>query len=386
MDPSQNPYTPGAGAPPPELAGRDQLLADAEVALNRLRNGLHSQGQLLLGLRGVGKTVLLNRVEEMAEQRGYLVELIEAPEGEGLASLLSPRLRKMLLRMSRTEKAREFVRRAMRALSAFTVSAGVDGIEFGLDLEAGLADSGRLEYDLPDLLLAVGYAARAADMHVILLIDEVQYLGVEDFGALIAALHRVDQKRLPILFFGAGLPLLAGLAGDTKSYAERLFVYPSVGRLPDPAAEQALSGPLAGKGIVYAREAMAHILEQTQGYPYFLQEWGKHAWNVANGRQVTGLDAEEATRLAIAALDASFFKVRLDRLTPKEQEYLRAMASLEAGPHGSSDIAKAMGKEVRQTGALRNGLIKKGMVYSPAYGLTAFTVPMFDQYLRRVMP
>ena len=387
MNPALNPYAPGAGARPPELAGRDEILESADVALARTLNGLHAQGQMLLGLRGVGKTVLLNQIEGMAHERNIAFVSVEAPEGQGLAALLVPRLRSLLMRLDRTERARDVLRKAKRVLQSFTVTADIQGnISLGVDPEPGLADSGDPEQDLVDLFVTLGEAAREMDTALALFIDEVQYLGRRDLGALIVALHRCSQKGLPVIFFGAGLPLLAGFAGEVKSYAERLFLYPSVGALAPAAAEEALRAPAQAQQVDYAPEAIAHILAQTQGYPYFLQEWGKHCWNTAATSPIGRLDAETATERALEALDRSFFRVRLDRMTPRERDYMYAMAALGPGPHRSGDVAAQMALPVERVAPLRSALIRKGMAYSPAHGDTAFTVPMFDEYLRRVMP
>ena len=387
MDPRLNPYAPGAGATPPELAGREAILNSADVALARTIRGRHAKGQILLGLRGVGKTVLLNRIEEMAQVEGYRTVLIEAPEGRGLPEILVPPLRRVLLRLDRGERVQAEVKRALGTLrsfaSAFTVSVGP--LEFGVDAETGSADSGDLEFDLPDLLLSVGSAAAAKGTGIALLVDEVQYLSERDLSALIVAVHKVTQKSLPLIFFGAGLPQIAGLAGEAKSYAERLFEYPPVEALRRPAAADALRAPAEREGVEYEPEALDLIVDRTRGYPYFLQEWGKHVWNVASESPISVEDAETATERALTDLDDSFFRVRLDRLTPKEKEYMRAMAELGPGPHRSGEIADKLGVRVESIGPRRSKLIQKGMVYSPAHGDTAFTVPMFDEFMRRTM-
>lgn len=388
MDPRLNPYAPGAGVLPPELAGREAILEAADIALHRVLHGRHAKGQILLGLRGVGKTVLLNRIESMAADAGYEAVSVEAPEGQSLPGLLIPPLRRVLLRLDRGERVHERVKQALRTLrsfaSVFTVNAG--GLEFGVDPEPGSADSGNLEFDLPDLLVAVAEAARQRETGIALLVDEVQYLSAADLGALIVAVHKLNQRQLPFIFFGAGLPQIAGLAGEAKSYAERLFDYPPVSALDARGAEEALAAPARRGGVAYADGALRHIIEQTQGYPYFLQEWGKHAWNAAPEALVTSDDAAEATRRAERELDDSFFRVRLDRLTPRERDYMRAMAALGAGPHRSGAIADEMGVSVSSVAPHRHNLIQKGMIYSPAHGDTAFTVPMFDAFMRRTMP
>ncbi len=388
MDPTKNPYAPGAGTRPPELAGRDQVLEDARVALVRVKAGRPAKSQMILGLRGVGKTVLLNWVEELAQREGYETVLVEAPENRRLPEILVPPLRSLLLRLDRSERARARTRTALRALrnfaSVFRVSVGE--MEVGIEPDPGTADSGNLESDLTDLLVAVAEAAKEAGTAVGLLIDEVQYLMSDDLAALIVAVHRISQRGLPLTVFGAGLPQLAGLAGETKSYAERLFDYPAIGALEPAAARDAIQAPAHREGVEYTSDALDFIVQRTQGYPYFLQEWGSHSWNAASRSPITVADAERATERAIQQLDRGFFRVRLDRLTPREKQYMRAMAELGPGPHRSGDIAAQMGLGVQTAAPLRQALIRKGMIYSPAHGDTAFTVPMFDEFMRRTVP
>jgi hypothetical protein len=388
MDPMSNPYAPGAGTSPPELAGRDGVLSDANVTLGRIKAGRPAKSQMLLGLRGVGKTVLLNRIERMAREHGYHGLLVEAPEDRRLPALLVPPLRKVLLAIDSGEKVRSAARLAIRALrnfaSVFKVSVGE--MEFGVEAARGVADSGNMELDLTDLLIAVAEAAQESDTAVALLIDEVQYLQPGDLAALIVAVHRIGQRALPLTLFGAGLPQLAALAGEAKSYAERLFDYPDVGPLSADAAKDALREPARRSGVDYDEDALAMIVKQTRGYPYFLQEWGSHAWVAAERSPITVADVERAAAQALAHLDAGFFRVRLDRLSPREKEYMRAMATLGPGPHRSGEIAGKMGVTVESVAPIRRNLIGKGMVYSPAHGDTAFTVPMFDEFLLRSMP
>lgn len=390
MDPVRNPFAPGAGTPPPELAGRDELREAVRVALERIRRGLPSKSIVMVGLRGVGKTVLLDRMREDAEAAGLHTLRVEAPEGRSLPAVLAPQLRVALLRLSRNEQAKDLAARGLRALAGFAKSLKIkyQDIEVGIDLdpEPGLADNGDLEHDLQALLDAVGAAAKKAGTALVLFVDELQYVEEEQLAALITALHRTAQRRLPVVLVGAGLPQLRGQMGRAKSYAERLFDFPEVGPLSEEAAKIAIAKPARDEGAEIAPDALDRIVQYTRGYPYFLQEWGKHTWEIAQDSPITLSDVERASGVAVAALDESFFRVRFDRLTPVEKRYLRAMAELGAGPHRSGDIADVLGRKVTALGPTRNQLIAKGMIWSPSHGDTAFTVPLFDEFMRRIMP
>lgn len=385
MDPVRNPFAPGAGSRPPELAGRESILRDAEIAVQRALMGRPNRSQMLLGLRGVGKTVLLNKIEEIAERAGHITSFIEAPEGKALSELLVPKINQALRKVSLNEKAKAKTHLALRALrsfaSVFNLSYG--DVSLSVDPEVGVADSGDLESDLPELFVRVGEAAKAAGKAWTLLIDEVQYLRQSDLAALIVALHKISQKDLPVLFFGAGLPQVAALSGDAKSYAERLFHYPAVGALLSDDAKTAIRKPIEDEGEKISDDALKEILQKTQGYPYFLQEWGYQCWNIAQGGQIEVVDAAQAAGEATKRLDDGFFKVRFDRLTPKEREYVIAMAQLGSGPYRSSDIATALDETHQSLGPRRSQIISKGMIYSPSHGDIAFTVPMFNEYLIR---
>lgn len=389
MDPILNPFAPGAGTPPPELAGRDELRERVRISLARVRLGRPAKGVLMVGLRGTGKTVLLDRMRRDAEAEGFLTLRVEAPENRSLPAILAPELRLALLSLSTKAKAGDLARRALRALAGFARSLKVkyQDIEVGFDqpAEPGLADNGDLEHDLQALLGAVGEAAGAVDTALVMFIDELQYVGEEELGALITALHRTAQSQLPVTMVGAGLPQLPGRMGRAKSYAERLFDFPEIGPLEDADARQALVKPALDEGVSFETAALDRILDRTQGYPYFLQEWGKHAWDVADRSPITVAHVETASVIAVAALDESFFRVRFDRLTPSEKRYLRAMAELGAGPHRSGDIAQQLGRPVSSLGPTRSHLIAKGMIYSPKHGDTAFTVPLFDQFMKRAV-
>ncbi len=344
----------------------------------------------MLGLRGVGKTVLLDRMRDDAEASGIESVRIEAPENRSLPAMLAPELRVALLRLARNQRARDKAQRALRALAGFAKGLKVkyQDIEVGFDFEpeAGLADNGNLEQDLVALLETAGAAAQQAGTALILFIDELQYVAEEELAALITALHRISQRKLPVTLVGAGLPQLRGQVGRAKSYAERLFDFPQIGPLSKEASKTALAKPAAALRVSFEEEALERVYAQTQGYPYFLQEWGKHVWDVASNSPITSRDVELATEVAIAALDAGFFGVRFDRLTPSEKRYLRAMAELGAGPHRSGDIATLLGRSVTSLAPTRSQLITKGMIWSPSHGDTAFTVPLFDEYLKRIMP
>lgn len=389
MDPIHNPYSPGAGTPPPELAGRDELRRRLDVAIGRVRIGNPAKSMILVGLRGVGKTVLLEQMRQDAERSGVHTLRLEAPENRSLPALLSPQLRLALLKLSTIENAKALAQRGLRALAGFAKALKLkyDDIEVGIDLEPeqGLADNGDLEGDLATLLEQVGLAARQAQTAVVLFIDELQYVEEEQLAALITALHRCAQQKLPVMLVGAGLPQLVGKAGKAKSYAERLFDYPVVGPLSRADAALAITKPAEDLKVGFEPAAVERIIDVTQGYPYFLQEWSKQAWDVADASPITPQDVQTAEPLTVAALDEGFFKVRFDRCKPSERRYLRAMAELGEGPHRSGDIAAQLGKSVNTLAPVRNSLINKGMVWSPNHGETAFTVPLFDQFMRRAM-
>lgn len=390
MDPILNPYSPGAGTPPPELAGRDELREKVRVAIGRIRIGNPAKSVLMVGLRGVGKTVLLDKMRQEAEGSGVYALKLEAPEDRSLPALLAPQLRLILIKLSAIESAKAYATRGLRALAGFAKALKVkfNDIEVGLDLEpeVGLADNGDLEGDLAVLLEQVGLAAQSAKTAVVMFIDELQYVKEPQFAALITALHRCAQAKLPVTLIGAGLPQLLARAGDAKSYSERLFDYPMVGPLSREDAQLAITRPAQVHGVTYLPEAIDEIYKDTQGYPYFLQMWSKYSWDVATESPIGRADVLRARELTEADLDESFFKTRFERCTPSERRYLRAMASLGAGPHRSGDIANALGRDIKQLGMVRSSLINKGMVWSPSHGDTAFTVPLFDQFMIRVMP
>lgn len=371
-----------------ELTGRSENLERADVILERIKAGRSDRSSILIGLRGVGKTVLLNRIQKISQEKGYYAVLIESPEEKGLAQLLVPYLRQILLQLDLVQGVKEKLRDAIAILrsfaSAFKIEIGDIGL--GINPSAGTADSGSLDKDLTELLVSVGEAAKESSAAVALFIDELQYVEVKELGALLAALHRVGQLNLPLIIFGAGLPQLAGLTGRAKSYAERLFEFQHIGPLNEADAKAAIKEPLERAGALIDPDALTEIVKATEGYPYFLQEWGLHTWNQAAGPRVTLSDVIKAGVVATKALDGSFFRVRFDRLTKGEKEYLRAMADLGPGPHKSGDIAARLNRTVAQVAPVRANIIAKGMIYSPSYGDNVFTVPKFDEYMRRVIP
>ncbi|MCA3563193.1 MAG: ATP-binding protein [Methylocystis sp.] len=384
MDPRTNPYSPGAGSRPPELAGRDEIIERASINLDRLRNGLQARSVVLYGLRGVGKTVLLNTIVANAEASGFITVSLEAPEDGSLPQSLIPPLHAALRKLSIGVFASDALKAAKRKLLSFSRVFRVkyEGFELELDLEAL---SGDLAYDLGEVLFSIGEAAKSRNTALLISIDELQYVRESDLRALITSLHQISQKQQPVFVIAAGLPQLVGQMGEAKSYAERLFVFELIGPLDTAAATDALCKPAARLNVDFEELAVSKVLSETKGYPYFIQEWGRHCWNKSQSSPVTAEIAELATDLAQAELDQSFFRVRLDQLTPIERRYMRAMAELGAGPHRSGDIAAKLGRKVTSVAPIRSALIKKGMIYSPNHGDTAFTVPLFDAFMKRTV-
>lgn len=388
MDKIRNPFSPGAGSPPPELAGRDDILEQAAVLFGRVRQKRSEKSILMTGLRGVGKTVLLNEMDLMAQKAGYRTLFVEAYENKPLATLLAPQLRKLLFELDRLAGAGDKVRRGLAVLKSFIGMVKISVGDFGLDIEPekGSADSGDLEVDLSSLFVAVGEAAEEQQSAVAILIDEIQYISSSELNALIMAMHKMQQHQLPIVLVGAGLPILPGLAGDAKSYAERLFNFPDIGPLDEPDAISALQEPVINAGAEFETAALHEIYRLTKGYPYFLQEWGYQAWNQAESSPITLQIVQETTTLVIKRLDENFFRVRFNRLTDAEKRYLRAMAECGSLPCRTAGISELLGvSSAAALSPVRSNLIKKGMIYSPAHGMMAFTVPLFDEFLRRAI-
>jgi hypothetical protein len=387
MDPLRNPFVPGAGTPPPELSGRSELLERAANAVARTQLGRPEKGLILVGLRGVGKTVLLNEFRRQAERQNVRTCRIEAHENKSLPALLVPQLRRILLDLDRLESLSEQVKRALRVLKSFVnglkVTSGDVEISLDIDPETGSADSGDIEADLPELLVAVARAAQARKTGLALFIDEIQYFHSLELSALIMAMHRIAQDQLPAILFAAGLPQIIALFGNSKSYAERLFDFPEIGALSLADSIDALEKPALAEKVSFSQEALSQIYYHSQGYPFFLQEWGYHTWNLAKASPITIADTHAAGRIVEKNLDQGFFRVRFDRLTPREKNYLGAMALLGEGPYRSGEIAALLGKKSSNLGTLRDGLIHKGMIYAPAHGDVAFTVPRFNEFLHR---
>ena len=387
MDPVRNPYSPGAGAPPPALVGRDDECAQFDVAVQRLALGRSARSFLLTGPRGVGKTVLLHQFGRIAGGHDWLHQHLEATEDVQFPEATAMLTRRTLLQLSAGQRRADRARRALGVLRSFQLRWNLpEGGDVALTVDPvpGRADSGALEDDLADLFSEVAEAARSEQRGVLFTIDEAQYLSREHLAALIVGLHRISQAQLPLMVVGAGLPSLPALAGEAKSYAERLFTFADIGSLDASEAKAALTTPARAEGVEWRADALELVIEQTEGYPYFLQEFGKWTWDVARDTaSIARADVEAAIPIAIDELDSGFFSVRIGRTTEAERAYLRAMAARGKGPYGSGEIAAALGKTTSQAGPTRDSLIKRGLCYSPRYGVIDFTVPMFDQFVRR---
>jgi hypothetical protein len=387
VDPRENPYTPNAGARPPALVGRDAELEGFEILLERLRRGYTEQSMLITGLRGVGKTVLLGAFEDRALNNRWVTVSTEITKNEPFGPRMGTMVRRALFQVAPKASWTDRIRRAAGVLKSFSVTVASDGsVTAGIDVDAveGMADSGNLSDDLTDLLVALGEAAQDEKTGVAFLVDEVQFLRSNEFEALIAGLHRTVQRQLPITLVGAGLPQIPRLAGEAKSYAERLFKFPRIGKLSAPEAEAALTEPATERGVSYDPGAIDVIVAYTEGYPYFLQEYGKIVWDIApEGQPISRRVAEEAQRTVEQKLDESFFRVRAERTTELELHYLRAMAELGPAEQTAGDVAGLIGRSSEQLGPTRARLIGKGLIYTTAHGRGAFTVPQFDRYLRR---
>lgn len=384
MEHYKNPYRPGAGTKPLVIAGRDIEIEKSKDLFKSVKFGSPQRSLMLYGLRGVGKTVLLNEMERIAEREGYLCEHLEMSENDEFRRVIFKAVRKCLLKVDRLENFKEKAKKALSILKAFSLSIP-DGPELKIDVEAaiGLGDSGDLDSDLVDLFVALGEAAADENKYICFFIDEVQYLSEKAIAGLIASSHRISQKNLPVVFLCAGLPQIAALAGDAKSYAERLFDFIPIGPLINGADKEALLGPANQFSVTYEEKGLNTILYETRGYPYFLQEFGSYAWNEAANTEIKTDEVLSAIKKAIQALDNSFFKVRMDRATIAEKNFMKAMASIGKGPYKSSDVALKLGKQVQSIGPVRATLISKGFVYSPQHGEVEFTVPLYNEYISR---
>ena len=385
MDPIANPFSPGAGAPPPELVGREAVLEEARILLGRVRFRRSAQSIILTGLRGVGKTVLLNEIKRMSYRADVLPIKVEASEDKSLGSLLAAPLKKVLFELDRMEGAKDKVKKGLVALRNFigTIKIGIGDLELGIDPQAGFADSGDLEFDLAELFSCVAEAAADKGRGVILLLDEIQYLPEKELGALVMAMHRLQQLALPMAMIGAGLPTLPGLTGNAKSYAERLFVFPEIGALSKENSIRAIRVPLAGANVRINDDAAEFVFQRSGGYPYFIQEWGFQLWNFVQEEPITLADAKCVDVAVADKLDRSFFRVRMERLTQAERAMLFALAEMEGPTYKLQEVADHLKMNVRALSPRRSSLIAKGMIYSPGTGLVAFTVPLFAEYLKR---
>jgi len=391
VDSLQNPYTPNAGAAPEAIVGRDDQTKSFEALLHRLARGRTEQSMIITGLRGVGKTVLLGRFREIAlGARWEVIELEASKHDEDrFRQTMATQFRAVLLRLSPRARWTDRARHAGAVLSAFAVTAAPDGswtLNWDVPAAQGHADHGDLGLDLTDVFVALGEAAQEQGRGIALLIDEVQFLKPDQLEALIQAVHKSVQRKLPITFVGAGLPQIAELAGDAKSYAERLFKFPKIDSLSQEDARRALEEPAMSEGVAFEPDAVARAVEITQGYPYFIQELGYQVWEIAPGPAITLEDVNDAQEAYEAKLDGSFFRVRLDRATPLQTAYMRAMAELGPEPQKAADVARVMDRESTQLGPTRAELIDMGLLYTPAHGYAAFTVPDFDRYMRRAVP
>ena len=395
MDELSNPYTPGAGTPPPELAGRETELRRFDQLLERLEAGRSARGIVLKGLRGVGKTVLMREFADRAADRGWGVGRVEATNDVDLRAELATMARDALRQIGTRGSAQDVLLRAARFVKAFTLrTTDSGGLEFSLDLETALGEplGSDIERDAITLFAEIGAAATANETGIVFLIDEMQLLGRNDLEALCAAVHRANQDRLPVAVVGAGLPILPERLAEAKSYAERLFVYPDLGVLDERAARRAIERPagnaIPGRPVRYEEPAVDAILDLSERYPYFLQTYGLQTWNAApEGDLISAGDVEKASQPAREELDRDFFETRFARASKAGRRYLAAMSELGDGPLRSSEVAASGGwKSVTSAGPVRQTLIGKGLIYSPDHGQVDFTVPHFADFMRRKHP
>jgi hypothetical protein len=384
MDPIANPYTPNAGSRPHELAGRDSELEQFRVLVGRLKRGATEQSMIVRGLRGVGKTVLLNAFEDHAESEGFLTYYHELAPDSGLIGQIARDVQSALARLSLTTRALAKVRGALEHLATIRLT-GPEGI--GLTVDLRKADEGTIAGDLAELFLALGSAAKEKGSGVVFLLDEVQFAKEIEYRSLISALHRSTQKSMPLTAAAAGLPQIPRLSGEARSYAERLFTFPVIAGLSEPDATAALVEPARRLQVDYQPDALALALEWTRGYPFYIQQLGKHTWNLTRESPITRADVQSAIPIAQAALDTSIYEVRIQRATAEERRYMRAMADLGEGPYRSGRVAGKLSRKTSEVSMTRQHLIDKGLVYATEdYGHIDFTIPRFDEFMLRHMP
>lgn len=384
MDAIANPYTPNAGSRPHELAGRNGEIEQFRVLVGRLKRGETEQSMIIRGLRGVGKTVLLNAFEDHAESEGFITYYHELTPDTGLIGQIARDVQGALARLKLTTRAAARVRSALEHLSTIRLT-GPEGIGLAVDLRR--ADEGTIAGDLAELFLALGAVAAGKGSGVIFLLDEVQFANEVEYRALISGLHRATQKNMPISATAAGLPQIPRLTGQARSYAERLFTFPVIAGLREQDARSALVEPARRQGVDYQPDALARALAWTRGYPFYIQQLGKHVWNLAASSPMTSEDVDAAIPVAQAALDSSIYEVRIQRATAEERRYMRAMAELGEGPYRSGMVAAQLARKTSEVSMARQHLIDKGLVYATEdYGHIDFTIPRFDEFMRRHMP
>jgi len=383
LDARINPYAPGAGTRPPLIAGRDSEIQAYEVLLDRLKRGTAGQSMIITGLCGVGKTVLLNALEDISVERGWIAAGRELDEGTSFPVAIARSAKRILNELRPTKRVAERILQTFGRLGSFTLK-DPSGFELSYTPDSEPSHE-MLGEDFVDLLLALGQAAQSKSSGVAFLLDEVQFVPAKEFGPFVVGLHRLNQKALPVTCVAAGLPSLPALVGNAKSYAERLFEYPRIDQLTKPDALEALVSPASKLDVVWEPDALDYVFGQTAGYPYFLQEYGKYAWDVASHGRITKTDARAGGRVAQDRLDHGFFKVRYEgRATKAERAFLHAMARCQGPPYAISEVTSALGKsDQRSISVRRNALIRKGLIYAPEHGMVDYTVPHFAAYLGR---
>jgi hypothetical protein len=388
MNPEDNPYTPNPGAMPEALIGRDKLLRDFDHLLSRVARGLTDKGMLITGFRGVGKTVVLNKFKELARSRDAVVIFQEIPKsGVNFPYLFATQCRQALFAISPREKWKTRAMNAARTITSFSTAFSPDGtmrVSLGVAPAEGQADTGSILLDLPDVIVALGEAAQEHGKTIVILLDEIQYLSAVELNALVMAKHQINQNSLPVVLCGAGLPQLPALTDEAQSYAERMFKFPEIGTLDTPLAELAITKPADNQGVIIAPDAVSFIVDYTEGYPYFIQEYGFAIWNRAENSPITLEDAEQVKSVVDSTLDQDFFSVRTDSLADNEKAYVKALAGLGSGEHSQADVARALRvKDSSKTGTVTNRLVERGIIFRTRRGQVQFTVPQFHHYVER---